>query len=42
MKPRLSEDSTALWLANELDRELAGTIPNRRICPAKTRQDNRY
>src|SRR5262249_28348281 len=28
---RLSEDSTALWLADELDKELCNTIPEGRI-----------
>jgi hypothetical protein len=31
MKPRLSEDSTALWLANELDKELRDLIPKGRV-----------
>lgn len=31
MKPRLSEDSTALWLANELDKELLKEIPDGRM-----------
>lgn len=31
MKSRLSEDSTALWLANELDRELCRSIPDGRM-----------
>jgi hypothetical protein len=31
MKPRLSEDSTALWLANELDKELREAIPDGRM-----------
>lgn len=31
MKPRLSEDSTALWLANELEKELSGVIPAGRM-----------
>jgi hypothetical protein len=30
-KARLSEDSTALWLANELDKELRKTIPDGRM-----------
>lgn len=28
LKPRLSEDSSAIWLANELNKELKATIPN--------------
>jgi hypothetical protein len=31
MKPRLSEDSTALWLAGELDKELRDEIPEGRM-----------
>lgn len=31
MKPRLSEDSTALWLANELNEEMLKTIPDGRM-----------
>src|SRR5258708_40248847 len=30
-KARLSEDSTALWLANELDKELCKIIPTGRV-----------
>lgn len=31
MKPRLSEDSTALWLANELNEEMLKIIPDGRM-----------
>jgi hypothetical protein len=31
MKPRLSEESTALWLANELEKELSAVIPDGRM-----------
>jgi hypothetical protein len=31
MTPRLSEDSTALWLANELEKELSAIIPSDRM-----------